>query len=80
MYHLLSDIPGPEGERELRAFAIPLGFRERWVQYPHSYREHFDVTEHDAATILARGAARLITNRELGALLIAKREYHSAGG
>ncbi|SRR5690348_2196914 len=75
MYHMLSDAPGPNGARELRAFALSLGFRERWVQYPGSYREHFDVTERDAQAILARGDVRLISNRELGALLKAKRAY-----
>lgn len=78
MYHLLSDIPGPEGSRELRAFAVPLGFRERWVQYSGSYREHFDVTARDAQTMLARGDVRLLTNRELGALLAAKRAFLNA--
>lgn len=78
MYHMLSDIPGAEGGRELRAFATALGFRERWVQYPGGYREHFDVTERDALAILARGGARLISNRELGALLLAKRAYLDA--
>lgn len=75
MYHMLSDIPGSVGGRELREFALPLGFRERWVQYPGSYREHFDLTERDAQAILARGGARLLSNRELGALLAAKRAY-----
>jgi hypothetical protein len=82
MYHMLSDIPGSEGSRELRSFATPLGFRERWVQYPGSYREHFDVTERDAKAILARGGVQVLSNRELGALLAAKRayldDYHSS--
>jgi uncharacterized protein DUF4031 len=77
MYHMLSDIPGPEGGIELRAFALPLGFRERWVQYPGGYREHFDVTERDAQTILANEGARLVTNRELGALLALKRAFQN---
>lgn len=76
MYHMLSDIPGPEGGRELREFASQMGFRERWVQYPGGYREHFDVPERDAQAILARGA-RLISNHELGALLAAKRAFFS---
>ena len=37
-----------------------------------------DVTERDAQAILARGGARLISNRELGALLLAKRAYLDA--
>lgn len=78
MYHMLSDIPGADGARELRAFALPLGFRERWVQYPGSYREHFDVTERDAQEILAQTGVRLLTNRELGALLAAKRAFLNA--
>ena len=69
--------PVSVGGRELREFALPLGFRERWVQYPGSYREHFDLTERDAQAILARGGARLLSNRELGALLAAKRAYLS---
>lgn len=75
MYHMLSDIPGAEGARELRAFALSLGFRERWVQYAGGYREHFDVTERDAQVILASSDVRLVSNRELGALLAAKRAY-----
>jgi len=78
MYHMLSDIPGAEGARELRTFALSLGFRERWVQYPGGYREHFDVTERDALAILARGGVRLISNRELGALLALKRASFDA--
>jgi hypothetical protein len=75
MYHMLSDIPGAQGARELREFARSLGFRDRWVQYPGSYREHFDVTERDAQVILGIEGVRLLTNHELGALLAAKRAY-----
>lgn len=73
MYHMLSDLLGADGFRELREFAFPRGFRERWVQYPGSYREHLDVTERDAEKMLHIPGVRLVTNRELGALLAAKR-------
>jgi hypothetical protein len=72
MYHVLSDVIGPEGGRELRAFMTRLGVRTRWVQYPGSYREHFDAPGRYGDALLAHGA-RLVSTRELGALLKRKR-------
>jgi hypothetical protein len=72
MYHVLSDLPGEAGSEELRAFVAVCGVQPRWVQYAGTYREHFDVPP-DTAECLLRGGARLATNREVGALLRAKR-------
>jgi hypothetical protein len=72
IYHVLSDLHGEEGSRELRAFAQRYGLQARWVQYPGTYREHHDVPEHVGLRMLADGA-RQVTNRELGRLLAAKR-------
>jgi hypothetical protein len=72
IYHVLSNLDGPEGGRELRAFVEQLGLPTRWVQFPGTYREHFDAPGRYGDTLLAHGA-RPITTRELGALLKRKR-------
>ncbi len=72
MYHLLSDLPGAAGTEELLAAARACGMPTRFIQYPGTYREHFDIHVPMAETLLARGA-RLVTNREVGLLLRSKR-------
>lgn len=72
MYHVLSDIIGPEGSRELRTFVRAYGLRPEWIQYAGTYREHFDVRE-DTGLLMLAGGARQVTNRELGTLLAARR-------
>jgi hypothetical protein len=72
MYHVLSDVPGAAGGQELRAFVRGCGMRPAWVQYAGTYREHFDAHAHLAECLMRRGA-RLVTNREVGLLLRAKR-------
>jgi len=72
IYHVLSDVIGPEGGRELRAFMERIGVNPRWVQYPGTYREHFDAPGRFGETLLA-APARPVTTRELGRLLAAKR-------
>jgi hypothetical protein len=72
MYHVLSDLAGPEGGAELRRFVAGCGMRPEWVQYPATYREHFDTHGRYADCLLHRGA-RLVGNREVGLLLRAKR-------
>jgi hypothetical protein len=72
MYHVFSDLLGPEGARELIAFVRQFGLRPEWIQYAGTYREHFDVREDEGLRMIALGA-RLATNREVGLLLAAKR-------
>lgn len=71
-YHVLSDIIGPAGGRELRAFMERIGVNPRFVQYPGSYREHFDAPGRFGDELLAAGA-RPVSTRELGQLLARKR-------
>ncbi len=78
MYHLLSDLTGAAGREELLAAARACGMPTRFIQYPGSYREHFDISVAMAEELLARGA-RLATNREVGELLRAKRQAMAAG-
>lgn len=72
MYHMLSDDLGPQGTAELLAAARACGMPTRFIQYPGSYREHFDVHGKMVDILLEQGA-RLVTNREVGLLLRAKR-------
>jgi hypothetical protein len=66
--HLTADTP-----EELLAFALKLGLRQSWVQYPGTYKEHYDLTEGMRQRALRNGAVA-ITLQEAGALLKAKRE------
>ena len=72
MYHVLSDLLGPEGNSELCAFVGAFGMRPQWIQYEGSYREHFDARS-DTGLAMIRAGARLATNREVGQLLGAKK-------
>jgi hypothetical protein len=73
MYHVLSDLPGTAGTQELLAFAQAYGLRPEWLQYAGTYREHFDVREHEGLAMLRDGVARPATNRDVGRLLAARR-------
>ena len=72
MYHVFSDLPGAAGRHELTAFVAKYGMRPEWIQYPGTYREHFDAREDTGLRMLAAGA-RLVTNREVGQMLAHKR-------
>ena len=76
IYHVLSDLDGAQGARELRAFIEELGLPTRFVQYPGTYREHFDAPGRYHDMLLAHGA-RLVTTRELGQLLKRRRSDSS---
>ena len=73
MYHVLSDQLGTAGTAELIAFGGAYGLRPEWMQYPGTYREHYDARQQEGERMLADGA-RLLTNRQLGELLVRKRE------
>ena len=78
MYHVFSDLPGPEGTAELIAFVWRFELRPQWIQYPGTYREHFDARADDGLAMLAAGA-RLATNREVGMLLAARKRAARGG-
>lgn len=79
MYHVLSDQLGAAGTAELVAFVRQCGLRPEWIQDPGTYREHFDTHGIFADCIISHGA-RLVTNREVGLVLRAKRADYSSGG
>lgn len=78
MYHVLSDQLGAEGREELLAFMRLCGIPTRFVQYPGTYREHFDAPPRHLDDLL-RAGGRLATNREVGLLLRRKREALTNG-
>src|SRR5579871_6404666 len=74
IYHVLSDLEGAEGTRELVTFVAEYGMRPGWIQYAGTYREHYDAPEHVGVRMLAAGA-RQATNREVGELLARKKRH-----
>jgi hypothetical protein len=72
--HLLSDLPGEAGHRELLAFADRLGIEARWIQNPGTAKEHFDVTEPTRQRALALGAVPITYGRAVAAITRAKRD------
>lgn len=72
MYHVLSDLPGAEGTRELVEFVGRYGLRPEWIQYAGTYREHFDAREPEGLAMM-RDGARPASNREVGRLLASRR-------
>lgn len=77
MYHVLSDQLGTAGRQELFAFMRLCGIPTRFIQYPGTYREHFDAPPRYLDALLAAGG-RLAANREVGELLRRKREALAA--
>ena len=73
MYHLLSDLIGPEGTQELLDAARACGMPTRFIQYAGGYREHFDIHTDMADYLITHHGGRLATNREIGELLRRKR-------
>lgn len=71
--HLLSDLPGAEGQRELVAFAERLGLEQAWLQNAGTPTEHFDVTEPTRQRALRAGAVPIRYGRAVAALTMAKR-------
>jgi hypothetical protein len=58
--HLHSSDLSPAGEQKLRAFAVRIGCRESWIQYPgHPTRVHYDLTPSMRAKALKAGAVSI---------------------
>jgi len=56
--HLTAD-----STEELVAFARKLGLRPAWIQYPGTWKEHFDVTQGKRAQAVRLGAVE-VSSRE----------------
>ncbi len=66
MCHMMADTT-----EELMAMADRIGVQRKWVQYPGTYREHFDIAMSKRALAVAAGA-REVTQRELGGVMADK--------
>lgn len=70
--HLMSDLPGEAGTKELLAFAHKLGLRPGWIQHMGRTTEHFDVTDPKRLQALRLGAIPISYGHEGAALTHAK--------
>lgn len=52
--HMMAD-----SHDELEAMARQLGLKPSWIQYPGTWREHYDVTKSMRAAAVRRGAVEL---------------------
>lgn len=57
--HMMSDIPGEEGTRELLAFALRIGLKEEWIQHRGGSGEHFDLFDGAIGRAGKKGAIQL---------------------
>lgn len=71
--HLLSDLGGAEGRRELLDFADRLGIEARWIQKAGTSHEHFDIIEPTRQRALALGAVPIAYGRPVVMLIRGKR-------
>ena len=67
MCHMIADSAG-----ELLAMADRIGVARKWIQYPGTPREHFDICLTKREQAVAAGAVE-ISQRELGLRLRARR-------
>lgn len=63
MCHMIADTTA-----ELLQMADSIGLPRKWIQYPNTYHEHFDICLSMKAKALALGAKE-ITWREFGAIV-----------
>ena len=83
MYHMSLGYPRPGGRRELREFARPLGLRAAMGAVSGQLSRAFRCAAHAErcyaqaihGALWSDARLRLLSNRELGALLAAKRAY-----
>lgn len=70
--HMMSDIPGEEGTKELLAFAVRIRLQEDWIQHRGGSGEHFDLFDGAITRAAKKGAIQLEPN-ELAAKVCAPR-------
>lgn len=75
--HLLSDLPGDAGTRELTAFAVSLGIPAEGIQHRGRYSEHFDLAGPWLEAAHAAGA-QSVDRYALVAILRRKRAWLAA--
>ena len=73
--HLVSDLPGAVGHKELVRFAVRLGLQLSWLQNAHTPNEHFDLMKSKINKARQLGAVE-VTFLQLGRIIGAKRDAH----
>lgn len=68
MCHMIADTP-----EELREMARKIGVQQKWIQYPGTPREHFDICLAKKKLAIQFGAKE-ITAKELAKTLLRNRE------
>jgi hypothetical protein len=68
MCHMIAD-----SHQELMAMAHRVGLKEKYLQLPNTYKEHFDLCQSKRAKAVLYGA-RQVTQKDLGAMLLARRK------
>lgn len=68
MSHMIADTT-----EELLAMADKIGVARKWIQYPNTAREHFDVCASKRADAISHGAVPL-TIRELSLMIMQRRK------
>jgi Protein of unknown function (DUF4031) len=70
MCHMVAD-----NLSELLEMAMRIGVQKRWLQYPGTYKEHFDICKSKRVLAIHLGAVE-VTSLELGRMLLEKRKRH----
>ena len=68
MCHMLAD-----NSDELLSFSKILGLKKAWMQYPNTYKEHFDICEKYRVKAITHGAI-VIDRRKMAMILRRKKE------
>ena len=68
MCHMLAD-----SHAELMQIAEEIGLRSSWIQYPGTYREHFDICQAKRKLAIQAGATS-VSRRSIGAMLSLRRK------
>jgi hypothetical protein len=68
MCHMIADT-----HDELVGMARKIGVQEKWIQYPGTYKEHFDICKSKRAAAVVAGATE-ITMREFARRVSERRE------
>lgn len=64
---------------ELIEFALTIGLKESWIQYPGTWKEHFDVTESKRQLAIKNGAKEIgYLSKEAQILMRKKQEEDEA--
>jgi len=72
--HMLSDLDGDDGYRELLAVGVSIGCLPVFLQYRGTYKEHFDLMgPRRVAAAAAHPLIREVTRREVALILQRKK-------